>query len=109
MRRAGIFVRLFAVLALGLWLAGATAFTARPQDDPDGTPTATDDSTSTQDTAQGTLVFAIYTCTSGPDGTVGQLFAPGDFSPDASCTEGGSASVSIDSAGSQSVNDGDQL
>jgi hypothetical protein len=109
MRRTAVVIRLFAVLSLGLWLAGAAAATVRAQDAPDGTPTATDGSSSSQSAAQGTLVFAIYTCTSGPADTTGKIFAPGDFTPDASCTEGGSADVSIDSTDSQSVSDGDQL
>lgn len=106
MGRGALVMRMFAALVLGLWLAGAGALSALAQDDTgDGTPPPTEEP-SADEAAQGTLVFAVYTCTAGPEGVAGTIALPGEFTPDASCSEGGTADVAIDGNPAEAVEDG---
>src|SRR5829696_6284420 len=100
------FVRLIAVLMLAVFLSGAGSLSTLAQDEePTDVTPGTDEVQA--EVLQGTLTISVFTCARDP-GSGGELFLTGEFAPDESCTEDGTASISIDGNAAETVISGVQ-
>src|SRR5829696_91336 len=100
------FVRLIAVLMLAVFLSSAGSLSTLAQDEEPTDVTPETDETQAE-VLQGTLTISVFTCASDP-GSGGDIFPAGDFAPDETCTEEGTASISIDGNASEAVTSGAQ-
>ncbi len=106
MRRMSPIIRLLAVLSLAFCFSSASSLSVLAQDD--ATPSAAEETPIPQEPAvlQGSLTFYVYTCSSGPEGVVGDVYLEGEFTPDETCVEDVTASVSIDGGDAEAVGSG---